>query len=520
MTSRPGAPRAVRPFGVELTPRVRVAIDADERDRLTAIAGAIRSAEPELGHLPPSGDVPVDLAPGLTDGPRFVVEDHREIPLCAGMDPPLEQRMMLLARDGDLVGVSDREGTAFEEYCRRDLRIGAVEVRRLRGTFGTPLPVRAATDPVVMDELVSTARRAGRLDLVPFISTPSVWALARQIALAGPTVRVAGPPPALAGRVNDKLWFAAHARRIVGEGAVPTTWPATDADELIGRLRDAARSHERLVVKVPASAGGRGIVRLDGERVRSAPAHVVADEIGRRLAADGWAGEFPLLVEIWEEHVVASPSVQTWIPPLGDGDPIVYGLFEQQLEHGFRFAGTITSALPAARHEELATDAMRLAVCYQQLGYVGPCSFDGLLVGRGADEAAVRWIECNGRWTSTSLAHHVAHRLSGGTARAIAVVQQRRLSTAADLGEVIARLGADAFHRRDDGQGVVVMAARQADRGVFPCLLVVGRTRDDVGALARDLVARFHPDTTDGGPTDAAPAGGAQAGAAMSAAPG
>lgn len=503
MQREPWSELASGPFGIGSAPRRPAAITVEERDRLRTVARSIRRDDPELepaaGAVPDAApDAALDLAPGLTDGQWFVFEDHREIPLCGHVDPAIEQRMLLLAREGDLFAVSDREGAEFADYCARSLRLGSVPIRRLPGDPPTPIPVRCASDLNLMDELAAAARAAGSLSIVPFIGTSSVWALARRIAATGAAVRVAAPRPALTARTNDKSWFTRHAGRIVGTDAIPETWTVFDADELVSRASEIARRHDRLVVKVPNSAGGRGIVRLDADAVRAR--NSLVEIVARRLETDRWPGAFPLLVEAWEEDVLASPSVQTWIPPLGHGDPVAYGVFEQQLDHGIQFAGTVTSALPPSCHERLTSDAFRLAVCFQELGYVGPCSFDGLLVGRRADDAAVRWIECNGRWTSSSIAFAVAHRLSGGSAPPIAVVQRRRPSVAVRFDDVLELLADDAYHRRDDGQGVVILATRTTTGGVHPCLLVMGRTRDDVEALALDLVRRFYPDAIEAAP--------------------
>src|SRR5947209_13015601 len=50
-----------------------------------------------------------------------------------------------------------------------------------------------------------------------------------------------------------------------------------------------------------------------------------SDLTGRR--GRGWA--FPLVAGAWDDPVVDSPSVQLWVPPAGDGLPVVEGVFSQ-----------------------------------------------------------------------------------------------------------------------------------------------------------------------------------------------
>ena len=57
------------------------------------------------------------------------------------------------------------------------------------------------------------------------------------------------------------------------------------------------------------------------------------------------AWSLPLLVGVWELPLVASPSVQLWIPHRTTGAPVVEGTFEQIVEEG-QFAGAPSSTLP------------------------------------------------------------------------------------------------------------------------------------------------------------------------------
>ena len=53
-----------------------------------------------------------------------------------------------------------------------------------------------------------------------------------------------------------------------------------------------------------------------------------------------------------------------------------------------------------------------LTVLFQELGYVGRCSFDMVLVGESIDNCRVEFIECNARWGGTSIPMTLVNRLN------------------------------------------------------------------------------------------------------------
>ncbi|HSR44000.1 MAG TPA: hypothetical protein VLT15_02055 [Acidimicrobiia bacterium] len=488
MTPNAVASRHVHSPDLRFGPCIEVLIKPAEHRLIADIAGKIRSAQPDLRPAAPSMDEPT---PGLHGGSRLVIEDHREIPLCRDLGSSLEERALFMAGDGDVVLASEPRCAEFEDYCRNLLGLGRVVVKRLAGPAHMPLPTRCSADAASMSDLLELARTTGDLDLVPYIGTASVWGLARVLAAAGVRINVAAPPAALTSRVNNKLWFVEMVRSLVGPEAAPATWEAASVAELADHLEELARCHEGLVVKVAESAGGRGIVRLDGATIRSRGAAAVVRRLARRLGNDGWTGRYPLQVGVWEHPILASPSVQVWIPLAGDGDPTVQGVYEQCLDGGYRFAGAFTTTLPERWNLTLATEAVRLGMLLQALGYFGPCSFDGILVGSRLADATLRWVECNGRWTSTSLAQLTAWRLTGNTDLPLVTIQHHGAVPARSFDSMVRLLGGDAFHKRDDGSGAVIMAPRRMLDGTGLCLLVVGPNVTFVGELARDLSERF-----------------------------
>ncbi len=183
---------------------------------------------------------------------------------------------------------------------------------------------------------------------------------------------------------------------------------------------------------------------------------------------------------------VKQSSAQLWIPAIGDGPPIVEGLFEQLLlgSEG-TFIGSVPAELPERWRNQLASDAMRLATVLQLLGYFGRCSLDALLVGQSFDSAALHWIECNGRWGGVSIPMTIVNRLSRDPTSAKFVVAQR-------IGESQPpRRFADAVRSLDDllfkpgrqEKGVILLSPVEIEAGRGVQLLACAETT----AAAREL---------------------------------
>ncbi len=410
-----------------VVPSITVSLGEHELQRLQEIAARIARKEPALAATHAFG---TQTRPGLSANLWLVIGDTREIALTeVGGEETFEYRLSLLARQGDLVVFGGQPHYDFERY-RSQLGLGpiiSINVRRFPANPLLPLAERCLLDSAAFAQIVERTKRAGGLTIVPHIGMGSVWRLAAAVAEAtGLDVCVASPPPRLTRRVNDKLWFARLAGEILGESSLPPTYAAHGPAVLAHRIRSLARSAERVVVKVPDSAGAAGNLCLAAREVADASLSDIKNRILRGLRAFGWYDTYPLLVAVWEAPILSSPSVQLWIPAITDGPPIIEGLFEQILEgEEGSFVGSVPAELPEKWQRHLAKDATRLASALQLLGYFGRCSLDTLLVGQTRDAAVLHWIECNGRWGGVSIPMTIVNRLTGGGAKAKFVVVQR-----------------------------------------------------------------------------------------------
>jgi len=392
-------------------------LDTNQRARVNRLADTLAMSPPvrRARHYAAAFEAE-NVHAGWVPGPTLWVEDHRGIELVGDrVARGFEYRSLGLAREGDTLLVSGEREHDFERYLRETLALGAPQVQRVKWRDGSARSLCGACldDNAMLAHLVSTASDAGCFNLMPYRSDGHGWELARQISReASVPAYIGAPVPPLARAANDKLWFASTARRLLGSDASPPTWSAQSPAAAAARLARLAASHERLVLKTPASAGALGNVVIDAEALRERRLDDVRARIIASVAEIGWSGPWPLLVGVWEAAAYASPSVQMWIPPVQCGEPQVEGLYEQRLvgDRGI-FVGATEAGFETPLRQRLECEALMLALLLQRLGYVGRASFDALLVGTDRAAPHVHWIECNARWGGVSIPMCVLSRL-------------------------------------------------------------------------------------------------------------
>ncbi len=471
-----------------------VTLDARERERLRHFARDLRVDEPALLATAAFGP---QVSPGLGPWPSLVIEDHSWITLFEERgDAAYTYRALLLAGDGDLVVIAQPRCPGFEDYCRSVLGLGDVEILTPAAT-AKPLPLaqRCANDTAVIDIAADLARRSGGLNVVPYMGTGGVWKLARRIAnSARVPVRVAAPTPHLTRRVNDKTWFAALAKRVLGAQAIPTSKAVYNLAALAGQAAALTKQCRCVAIKIPDSASSAGNIVLQSRDLRNMTLRQLRNTAASSLCRAGWHGAYPLMVTAWEEPILASPSAQIWVPDRGDGLPVFEGLFDQMVVGPAReFGGAVPSALPKSWRHRLAQEAVRLAYVFQELGYFGRCSFDAIIVGEDLAAASLHWVECNGRWGGVSIPMTLANRLIGDwTKRPPVVIDRANMSGAPrSFDKILAELDADLFKPGLRETGAVIVSPSRLQDGSGYELMVLGKSVAAAKAHAEDLAARL-----------------------------
>ncbi len=176
-----------------------------------------------------------------------------------------------------------------------------------------------------------------------------------------------------------------------------------------------------------------------------------------------------LVVSIWEDDVLAAPSMQYWIPPKGEGLPIFEGFYKQFISgRTGSFAGSAPCRLPGRLHELALSQTQVLVRIFQELGYVGRCSFDLLVVGQSLESANLHFIECNGRWGGTSLPMTFLNQIFGNWHDHPYAVLCWRIGAGDELSfsQVFDALEGDLFDRRTmQGKYILIQPQRMKERG-------------------------------------------------------
>lgn len=484
---------SARPCGcLPIIPHYDVMIDALEHQRLCNLAKNLLASEPTLSATAAFGP---QVSQGLNAGPSLVIEDHSGIALSERhREIAYNYRALLLARAGDFVAVSPPRSCGFEDYCRNLLGLGDVAILTPVNT-ATPraLAVRCANDEELVGRVAEVARKNGGLNIVPYMGTGGVWMLAQRIAArARVPVCVAAPPPRLTRRVNDKVWFTARVREVLGGRATPSSKAVYNLASLTGQITRLAKQHRSVAIKIPDSASSEGNIVFHSQDLRKISLGHLRNRAAALLRSAGWREEYPLMVTAWEESILASPSVQIWVPQRAEGPPVVEGIFDQIIAGPARvFNGAMPSDLPADWQRRLAQEAARLACLFQKLGYFGRCSFDAIVVGDDLATADLHWVECNGRWGGVSIPMTLANRLLGDwTQRPPVIVKRADLKgSPQDFAEVVAKLEAELFRPGVRDSGAVILSPNYIAAGTGFEVMVLGHSTAAAQAQAEAIAA-------------------------------
>jgi hypothetical protein len=377
---------------------------AAEMDALCQITQEVEAYEPAIAR----GDEPRDF-------PVLHLDDVSEIPFLEGIVGMefYQLRARVRAGDGDLFAATCAEVAGYESYNQGHLGLGSPAFVHALATSGPPSAVaRACQEGDARELLVRAAREAGGLCIHPYMGATPVWRMALDLSdEAGVPVTVLAPPPPVTWLANDKAMLTRVAQLSCSDeilGGLPTaeTIEGRSPEELGAALRDLATRHERVALKMTRCASAMGNEVFDSDEVLSLSPEASDARVSRFLKEKEWTvGETVLAVQWFS--IGSSPSTQLWVPPLGEGMPRVDGVYEQLLEGDeCVFVGSVPSRLGADMDRRLCVASLRVARVFQELGYVGRCSFDFVISGADAF-----FVECNGRWGGTSTPMHLLDRL-------------------------------------------------------------------------------------------------------------
>ncbi len=213
-----------------------------------------------------------------------------------------------------------------------------------------------------------------------------------------------------------------------------------------------------------------------------------------RLFAMGWRGTYPILVGVWEVGIVASPSVQMWLPLPEEGPPLILGLFEQRVEGEIgRFSGAQPAELDPETAQKMLAEAAILGALLQRIGYFGPCSLDAVLKVSDEDGYEVHWVECNGRWSGVSIPLAAAKRLLKHPAPKGLIILQDILPdcTPVSTSQLRTILSDMMFEAKASDETIVMLSPPDRAAGVSLNAMVLADTPSRAAELAKDLHRRL-----------------------------
>ena len=342
---------------------------------------------------------------GTRDLPTLHFDDVSGIPFLheiKGVEE-YQHRARIRANDGDLFATVTPPAEGFEEYCKNQLGLGSPEHLFAPPPSGKVAVADGCMTGAAFDRIVEYARNSGGLLIEPYMGIESVWQLASSVSeAAGVPVEVVAPFPEVMWAANDKVLLTELVALTAGSENIVELNATCQIEEMVDHLQRLSKQFQRVAIKRPRCASAMGNALFTSAEIQSLSREEVIAKVTETLEEMEWPEGEKVLACAWEE-ADHSPSTQWWIPPKGMGAPRIDGIYEQLL-HGDEciFLGSRPSTLPDVVNDALSAQALPVAFGLQELGFVGRCSFDHLVVGDLEGDFTLRIIECNGRWGGTS----------------------------------------------------------------------------------------------------------------------
>jgi len=474
--------------------KISISIDEEIQNILADKAEQLKASDHLLQDPQPLGAM---LRTGLGEGRRLLIEDHNWIRLFEHSgDNAYSYRALLLARDIDLVAIGVRRCKAFEAYCATKLGLGRPEILvPSESTTQAPLTTRCIDDEDFLTAILDRSKPHGELTVLPYMGIESVWRLASLLVERSKlTVRVAAPLPHLTRCINDKSWFSRCVEAVLGLSAEPETIPVDSLAMLTHQIGNLSRRVSHVAIKLIDSASSAGNLVFDANAIARLASKPLREFLVSHLNRIGWPGNFPLLLTVWESPVSCTPSVHLWIPSVEEGQPVVEGIFDQNvIGDGAEYSGAAPTRLTRETRQRMANEALKLATVFQHLGYFGQCSLDAILIGENPATALLHWVECNGRWGGVSLPLALANRLGvDWREQGLVIVEEAHLQAKpCPLERVLEMLGDELYDHNSYRRGTIILSPGRLEEGSGYEIMVIDDTQVKAQQRAEHVVKKL-----------------------------
>lgn len=348
-------------------------------------------------------------------------------------------------------------------------------------------------EPALLQALVEYAGPDKTVQLVPYATTPEFLRLVDVLRSEhGLTVLLPETPASEAIWVRDyvdtKTGYRVLASRWLHNAAdlIPEGYPCHTAELAAQTATWFSRNGRACLIK--ADIGENGI----GNRIVRPSDAMTPDAVLEMIEQYRFLGQNWLTVEMLiEAEKPLSPSLEFYVPPAGQGEPVITYLSDQLFQEFGDFCGVLVSrelnAQPWA--SVMAEAGLCLARHLQAMGYVGHFDLDAVV----DDDERVYLLEVNSRRTGGTHVHEFAHFMFGADYLdkvALLSNDSMKAGTATTVEELLAAVGDLQYPIAGQQRGVVVTITSALEAGEFGCI-VIGSNSAEVVAMQQELARRL-----------------------------
>jgi len=348
-------------------------------------------------------------------------------------------------------------------------------------------------EQALMDQLVAYAGTNRTLQIIPYATTRQFYQLVDSLrADYGLTIILPESPS------PESFWLRDYVDTKAGFRALASRW-LPNADELLPEgyvcqtLETAAEvvhwfGLRQLTCIVKANIGENGLGNLV---VRPGDFETVAT-ILEFLHHHSFMHNLPLTVEAYvSADKLVSPSLEVFVPPLGQGDPYITYVSDQVFQGFGDFCGVLVTRdlLATSWYKTLADSGLLMAKRLQELHYVGHFDMDAVV----NDEGRAFLVEINPRRTGGSHVHDFARFFFGSDyLDKVSLLSNDTLKSGAitDVTELLEEIGDLLYPIEGQQRGAIVTVTSALEAHEFGCIFI-GPTQADVLALQQQMVDRM-----------------------------
>ena len=348
-------------------------------------------------------------------------------------------------------------------------------------------------EPPLLQAIVDYAGAGRTIQLIPYATTPEFIALVEELRNRFELTVLLPETPG-----PEALWVRDYIDTKVGYRVLVGRW-LPDADTLLPEgfvchtaelAADAAawfEFHQRPCL-VKADIGENGI----GNLVLTPDAQLGRDALLELIQQHPFVGKNWITVEaLVEARKPLSPSLEVYVPLVGQGEPYVTYLSDQLFHEFGDFVGVIVSRELNARPwaQPLTEAGLRIGQKLQELGYVGNFDLDAVV----NDDERIYLLEVNPRRTGGTHVHEFAHHVFGPDyidKVALLSNDSYKCPGIDQFDTLLGAIGDLAYPLDGQPRGIVIMVTSALEVQEFGCILV-GQDTADVLSLERDLAERL-----------------------------